>query len=78
MNGEEKAKEKKEENSWLTSCFIKKYKTKSRDKSCNLQNGKGKQINRGGSFILSFKESIINNGELRKVYVQVCYSTMSF
>lgn len=39
---------------------------------------KGNKINRGGSFILSFKESIINNGELRKVYVQVCYSTTSF
>lgn len=32
MNGEEKVKEKKEENSLLTSCFIKKYKTKPRDK----------------------------------------------
>jgi len=43
MNGEEKVKEKKEEKSWLTSSFIKKCKTKSRDKSRNLQNGKGKQ-----------------------------------
>lgn len=40
--------------------------------------GKKNKINRGGSFILSFKESIKNNGELRKVSVQVCYSTMSF
>lgn len=77
MNGEEKKKEKKEENSLLTSCFIKKHKTKPRDKSHNLQNGKGNKINRRGSFILSFKESIINNGDIRKVYVQVCYSTMS-
>lgn len=41
--GQKKVKEKKGEKFWLTLSFIKRYKTKSRSKNHDLQNGKEKQ-----------------------------------
>jgi len=44
MGSKESKREKgRKEKFWLTSSFIKGYKTKSRSKNHNLQNGKEKQ-----------------------------------